>query len=63
MKANSLIREYLSKQQNNVYIDIFPQMLKEGKSRPELFVGDMLHMNAQGYAIWEKAVKPHLIKE
>jgi lysophospholipase L1-like esterase len=35
---------------------------KDGKSRPELFVKDMLHMNKQGYAIWENAVRPYLIK-
>jgi lysophospholipase L1-like esterase len=35
---------------------------KDGKPRRELFVDDMLHMNKQGYAIWEEAVEPHLIK-
>jgi lysophospholipase L1-like esterase len=43
-------------------VDVFPLMLKNGNSMPELFVTDMLHMNAKGYAIWEKAVKPYLLK-
>ena len=60
--ANLLIRKFLDKEQHTVFIDIFPLMLKDGKSRPELFVEDMLHMNAQGYAIWDKAVKPFLVK-
>lgn len=61
--ANQLIKAYMAKQKNTVFVDIFPLMLTEdGKNRPELFVSDMLHMNKAGYAIWEKAVKPHLLK-
>lgn len=61
--ANELIREYISSQKNIVYVDIYSRMLdKDGKPRRELFVDDMLHMNKQGYAIWEEAVEPHLIK-
>ncbi|RNL54744.1 GDSL-type esterase/lipase family protein [Pedobacter jejuensis] len=61
--SNELIKQFLSGEANTSYIDIFPKMLtKEGRSRNELFVGDMLHMNAEGYAIWQKAVKPYLIK-
>lgn len=62
--ANNLIRKFLAGEKNVVYVDIFHKMLsKDGKSRPELFVGDMLHMNADGYAIWKKAVKPYLMKD
>jgi lysophospholipase L1-like esterase len=60
--ANALIRDFLSKDQNTVFIDIFSPMIKDGKSRPELFVEDLLHMNAKGYAIWEAAVRPYLLK-
>jgi lysophospholipase L1-like esterase len=60
--ANALIKQFLAQQKNTVFVDIYPLMLKDGKSRPELFVGDMLHMNKQGYAIWENAVRPYLIK-
>lgn len=61
--ANQLIRQFLNSEKNTAFIDVYPAMLgKDGKSRPELFVGDMLHMNAKGYAIWEKAVKPYLTK-
>lgn len=60
--ANALIKKFLSGEKNTAYIDIFPSMLKDGKGRTELYVGDMLHMNADGYAIWKKAVKPYLIK-
>jgi lysophospholipase L1-like esterase len=60
--ANTLIRNFLSKEENTDFIDIFSPMIKDGKSRPELFVEDMLHMNAKGYAIWEAAVRPYLLK-
>lgn len=62
--TNLLIKNFLAADKNVVYVDIFHKMLdKDGKSRPELFVKDMLHMNPQGYAIWNKAVKHHLLKD
>lgn len=61
--SNALIQKFLAGEANTSFIDIFPKMLDNGKSRSELFVGDMLHMNPDGYAIWEKAVKPYLIRK
>jgi hypothetical protein len=31
-----------------------------GNPRRELFLGDMLHMNEAGYAIWKELIRPHL---
>jgi lysophospholipase L1-like esterase len=62
--ANALIKAYIAQQSHITYVDVFSQMLgKDGKPRRELFVEDMLHMNAKGYAIWLKAVKPYLLKK
>jgi len=62
--ANGKIKAYLAKEKNTAFVDVFPLMLdKNGKMRPELFVGDMLHMKPEGYAIWKKAVKPYLLKD
>ncbi len=62
--ANRLISAFLAKERHAHFINIFPLMLtKDGKPRPELFVEDMLHMNARGYAIWRKAVEPYLLKQ
>lgn len=62
--ANGLIQTYLATQQQVTYVDVFSQMLdQEGKSRKELFVEDMLHMNKEGYEIWRKAVEPLLLKK
>ena len=54
-------RPVLVRLPNMAFIDIFPAMLDaSGQPRPELFVADRLHMNADGYAIWTKIVGPFL---
>ncbi len=59
--ANESIRNFISKQSRASYVDIWDKMLDaEGAPRKELFVQDMLHMNADGYAIWREAIAPHL---
>jgi lysophospholipase L1-like esterase len=61
--ANGLIKSFLSLEKNASFVDVYHLMLnKEGKPMEEIFVGDKLHMNAKGYAIWKKAIKPYLIK-
>jgi lysophospholipase L1-like esterase len=60
--ANDLIKKFLASEKNTSFADVYTPMLANGKSRPELFVGDMLHMNAKGYTIWEKLVEPYLLK-
>ncbi|RYX85077.1 DNRLRE domain-containing protein [bacterium] len=62
-KANSLVADFSKLVPNLKFIDIFPLMLDaNGQPRPELFVGDQLHMKPEGYAIWKKAVEPFLPK-
>lgn len=62
-EANSLIRDFIKTEKNVAFVDVFSLMISpEGKSRPELFVNDMLHMNLKGYAIWRDAIKPFLLK-
>ena len=63
VRANQLIREFLSKETNTSFIDVYPLMLdKDGHPRPELFRDDMLHMKQGGYDIWYKKIKPYLLK-
>ena len=62
--TNQLIEQYLSKQKNAQFVDVWKPMLgKDGKPRPELFIEDNLHMNAKGYAIWQKLIQPTLLKD
>jgi len=63
VKCNQLIKEFLKTDPYTVYVDVFGKMLtKEGKSIPELFLDDMLHMNSKGYDIWYAAILPTLLK-
>ena len=62
-EGNQLIKDFLTSQKNGVFIDVHQPMLNEsGQPIPEIFLDDSLHMNAKGYAIWKKAIEPHLIK-
>jgi len=46
------------------YIDVASAMLDaEGNVRQELFTGDGLHMNAEGYAVWTEIIRPILIND
>lgn len=59
--ANDAIRDFLQSKKRAAYVDIWDDMLdKNGAPRKELFLRDMLHMNEAGYAIWQKAIAPHL---
>jgi len=60
--SNALIREFIQKEKNAVFLDVYALMVKDGKMMPELFVEDMLHMNLDGYKIWENAIRPYLVK-
>lgn len=60
-KANWEIENFIKSRRRADFVDIWHLMLDEfGRPRKELFRSDMLHMNRQGYAIWQKAVKPLL---
>jgi len=63
MSANNLIENYLKKQKNTQFINVWkPMLASNGKPKKELFVEDNLHMNAEGYAIWQKLIEPVLVK-
>lgn len=63
LKANAMIKDYIGTMPKAVYLDVNAKMLdKNGHTRPELFREDMLHMKKQGYDIWEKALRPYLLK-
>jgi len=63
-EANSMIKKFLSHQKNAAFIDVYHAMLnKDGTPDKSLFVEDELHMNAKGYHIWQKIIKPYLLKK
>ncbi|MFZ6025486.1 MAG: GDSL-type esterase/lipase family protein [Bacteroidota bacterium] len=63
VKANQLIKNYLRRYRRTVYVNVHNAMLlPDGSVNPELFIKDNLHMNARGYAIWQKIIEPVLKK-
>ena len=61
-EANSLIKQFLSKQPKTAFVNVYNAMLNtDGSIKEELFISDRLHMNAGGYAIWQKIIKPILL--
>jgi len=60
-EANRLVREFSARDPRLFFIDVFTPMLgPDGMPRPELFVEDMLHMNAKGYEIWKSVIAPYV---
>jgi lysophospholipase L1-like esterase len=61
IRANELIAAECARDKRLAFADIYTPMLDaNGEPRPELFVKDMLHMNAAGYAVWRPVVAPLL---
>ena len=62
-EANQQIRTFLATQKATSYIDVYDAMLKpDGRPIADIFTKDSLHMNPQGYVIWQKQIRPHLRK-
>lgn len=61
-EANALIEADCATDPRCRYVDVATPMLDaSGGTRPELFVEDQLHLNADGYAIWRRVLAPHLV--
>lgn len=62
-KANKKIKCYAFWHSNVKFVDVSSVMLgADGKPKPELFIGDGLHMTPAGYELWRQIVKPYLRK-
>ncbi|MEO7766675.1 MAG: GDSL-type esterase/lipase family protein [Ferruginibacter sp.] len=62
-EGNLLIKNYLKTKKYTDYIDVYYSMFnKNGTVMKDIFIEDNLHMNAKGYAIWQKIIKPYLLK-
>jgi lysophospholipase L1-like esterase len=60
-QTNALIKAEVARDKRAVFIDVWLAMLNEkGEPRPELFLGDMLHMKENGYEIWRGLLEKHL---
>lgn len=63
IQANQTIKDFLSTKNNTGFINVYPEMLNnDGIPISNIFIEDSLHMNANGYRIWQKIIKPYLLK-
>ena len=54
---NSLLKDYCDSHQQLFYIDVWNKMLDENdRPAPHIFTSDSLHMNRQGYLLWEDII-------
>ena len=62
-RTNRLIRGFSAQNPRLHFFDLQDIFLDDaGEPRPELFVEDGLHLNADGYALWTEAMKPELLR-
>ena len=62
VEANERIKGFIQKQNDILFLDVHTEMLTtQGETRPELYIGDRLHMNEKGYAIWKNKLFPLLL--
>lgn len=60
--TNDLIKTFLAAQPYTQYLDTHSAMLDtNGMVLQDIFIKDNLHMNAKGYAIWQKIIAPTLL--
>ena len=60
--GNRWIAEFCAQSANATFIDIWDAMLNDhGVPKPDIFVQDRLHMNADGYRIWQPIIARALV--
>lgn len=60
---NDLMRQYCTGHENVNFVNVWDIMLdKTGVPRSDIFIGDNLHMNEKGYALWKEVFTPFLEK-
>jgi len=60
-EVNAKIRDFTATDSRLGFLDTFSPLLDAaGALRPELYMQDRLHLNAQGYAVWETLLRDDL---
>lgn len=60
-EANQRIKEHMSENDQFYYVDLASPILgSDGTPDDSLFLDDLLHLNANGYAKWNTAIRPTL---
>lgn len=59
--TNALLKKYADKTKNTEFADVWQPALDEnGKVFSHIFLEDNLHMNAEGYKIWQAVLMPFI---
>lgn len=60
-EVNQRMKKFLSSQSRTTYVDITSVMLdSKGRVEGSIFTADSLHMNAEGYARWQRVIRKYL---
>ena len=63
-QTNELVAQLAARAPGVTFINIWDAMLHaDGSPRRELYVEDMLHMNAKGYEVWTGIIKPRVARD
>ena len=58
-KTNGMIEAFCTGDERLFYFDAASVLLGEdGRPNDGMFVADKLHLNAKGYEVWTKAIRP-----
>lgn len=62
-EVNKQLKAIADARDDLCYLDVATPMFNEdGEIRPDIFISDNLHLNADGYRIWTQTIKPVLMK-
>jgi lysophospholipase L1-like esterase len=57
---NRLLKNYCDREEQVTYLDTWKALTDaQGNPRPELYLQDQLHLNSDGYLIWNKIFKTY----
>lgn len=58
---NQMMAQYAQSKEQVEFLSVWDVLLDEnGNPRPELYIQDQLHLNAEGYKLWSEAFRPFL---
>jgi lysophospholipase L1-like esterase len=59
---NAALSRMAERDRRLVYADVYTPMLRDGRVIEDLFIEDRLHMNEEGYALWDEVMKPLILQ-
>ncbi|MDQ7949049.1 MAG: GDSL-type esterase/lipase family protein [Pedobacter sp.] len=61
IELNARLAKFIKSEKNADFVDVFSPMLLPNKDiGSKYYVADSLHLSAEGYKVWKKAISPYL---